>query len=83
MSIMVIVLYIKSSLRECEEFEMALCRKSNACDYKELKLAVGFEEYLKCVKGTLSTPFLKFRSSSNGLFDELGRHAKGWFCEMS
>ena len=36
---------------------------------------VGFEEYLKYAKGPPSRLFLKFRSGTYGLFEELGRHA--------
>ena len=38
---------------------------------------VGFEEYLKRVKGPPSRLPFKFRSGTHGLFEELGRHAKG------
>ena len=70
---------IKESLdkRECEEFEMALQHKIQNCMfYKELKQRVGFKVYLKYVKGPSSRLFLKFRSCTHGLFEELGRHAK-------
>ena len=63
--------------RECEEFEMALRRKSKLHVYKELKRGVGFEENLRYVKGLPSRLFFKFRSGTQGLFEELGRHAKG------
>ena len=36
-----------------------------------------FEEYLEYVKGAPSRLFLKFRSGTHGLFEELGRHDKG------
>ena len=36
-----------------------------------------YEKYLEHVKGTFSRLFLKIHSGSNGLFEELGRHAKG------
>ena len=62
--------------RECEEFEMALQHKSKLRVYKELKRGVGFEEYLKHVKGPPSRLLFKFRSGTHGLFEELGRHAK-------
>ena len=44
---------IKEALerRECEEFEMALGHNYKLRVYKELKRGVGFEEYLKYVKG--------------------------------
>ena len=61
----------------CEEFEMALQRKSKLRVYKELECGVGFEEYLKHIKGPSSGLFLKFRSGTHGLYEELGRHAKG------
>ena len=54
--------------RECEEFEMALQHK--------LKLRV-YKEYLQHVKRPSSRFLLKFCSSTHGLFEELGRHAKG------
>ena len=44
---------------------------------KELKCGVGSEEYLKHVKGPFSRLLLKLSSSTQGLFDELSRHAKG------
>ena len=70
---------IKEALdkRECEEFEMAFRHKSKLRVNKELKRGVGFEEYLRYVKGPPSRLFLKFRSGTRGLFEELGRHAKG------
>ena len=40
-------------------------------------MEIGFEEYLEYVKGAPSRWFLKFRSSTHGLFEELGRHDKG------
>ena len=51
---------IKEALdrRECEEFEMALRHKSKLRVYKELKRGVGFEEYLRYVKGPPSRLFL-------------------------
>ena len=44
---------IKEALdrRVCEEFELALRHKSKLHVYKELKRGVGFEEYLRYVKG--------------------------------
>ena len=63
-------------IRECEEFVMALGHKSKMRVYKELKHVVRFEEYLKYVKGHPYRLFLKFRSGTHGLFEELGRHAK-------
>ena len=36
----------------------------------------GFEEYLKYVKGPHSRLFLKFRSGTHGLYEELGKHIK-------
>ena len=50
---------IKEALakRECEKFEMALGHKSKLHVYKELKRGVGFEEYLKYVKGPHSRLF--------------------------
>ena len=85
---------IKEALerRECEEFEMALRHKSKLRVYKELKRGVGFEDYLKYVKGPSSRLFFKFRSGTHGLFEELGRHTKGggsqecpncWACKES
>ena len=52
---------IKEALdrRECEEFEMALRHKSKLRVYKELKRGVGFEEYLRYVKGPPSRLFFK------------------------
>ena len=44
--------------------------------YKELNRGVGFQEYLKHVKGPSSSMFLIFHSSTHGLFEKLGRHAK-------
>ena len=61
---------------ECEEFEMALQHKWKLCVHKELKRGVGFEEYLKHVKGPSSRLLLKFCSSTHGIFEELSRHAK-------
>ena len=57
---------------------MALQHKSKLRVYRELKREIGFEEYLhvEYVKGTPSRLFLKFRSSTHGLFEELGRHNK-------
>ena len=62
--------------RECEKFEMALQHKSKLRVYKELTRGVGYEEYLKHVKGPSSRLFFKFRSGTHGLFEELGRHTK-------
>ena len=61
---------IKEALdkRECEEFEMVLQHKPKLRVYKELKCGVGFEEYLKYVKGPSSRLLLKFRSGTHGLF---------------
>ena len=69
---------IKEALdrRECEEFEMGLRHKSKLCVYKELKYGVGFEEYLKYVKGPPSRLFFNFRSCPDGIFEEVGTHAK-------
>ena len=44
---------------------------------KELKHGVGFDEHLKHVKGFSSWLLFKFRSGTHGLFEDLGRHAKG------
>ena len=55
---------------------MALQHKSKLNIYKDLKRGVGFEEYLKHVKGPTSRFLSKFRSGTQGLFEELGRHAK-------
>ena len=44
---------------------------------KELKRGVGSGEYLKLVKGPSSRLFVKFSSGTHGVFEELGRHAKG------
>ena len=63
--------------RKCEELEMALQHKSKLHVYKELKCGVGFEEYLKHGKGPSSRLLFEFRSGTHGLFEELGRHAKG------
>ena len=63
--------------REFEELEMALQHKSKLRVYKELKCGVGFEEYLEHVKGPSSRLFFMFHSGTYGLFEELGRHAKG------
>ena len=49
--------------------------KSKLHVYKELKQVIGLEEYFKYVKGPPSRLFLKFRSGTHGLFEELGRHA--------
>ena len=70
---------IKEALdkRECEEFKMALQHKSKLRVYRELKREFGFEEYLTHVKGAPSRLFFKFRSGTHGLFEELGRHARG------
>ena len=54
---------------------MALQHKSKLRAFKELKRAVGFEEYLNHVKGPSSRLLFKFRSGTHGLFEELGRHA--------
>ena len=43
--------------------------------YKELKCGVGFEEYLKYVKNPPFRLFLKFRSGTHGLLEELGSYA--------
>ena len=69
---------IKEALnkRECEEFEMPLQHKSKLHVYKELKGEVGFEEYLKHVKGPSSRLLFKFCSGTHGLFEELGRQAR-------
>ena len=56
---------------------MALQCKLKLCVYKELKHGVGFEDYLKHVKGPSSRLLFKFCSGTHGLFEELGRHAKG------
>ena len=56
---------------------MALQHKSKLRVYRELLLEIGFEEYLEYIKGVPSRLFLKFRSSTHGLFEELGRHDKG------
>ena len=45
---------------ECEEFEMVLQHESKLHVYKELKRGVGFEEYLKHVKGRLLSCFFSF-----------------------
>ena len=41
-----------------------------------MKQEIGFEVYLECVKGASSKLFLKFRSGTDGLFEEFGRHDK-------
>ena len=48
--------------------------KSKLRVYRESRREIGFEEYLKYVKGAASRLFLKFRSGTHGLFEELGRH---------
>ena len=78
---------IKETLdkRECEEFEMDLQHKLKLHVYKELKRGVGFEDYLKNVKGLSSRLLFKFRSCTHGLLEKFGRHAKctGWVSGMS
>ena len=64
-------------IRDCEEFEMALQHNSKLGTYRELKQEVGFEEYLEYVKEASSRLLSKFHSGTHGLFEELGRHAKG------
>ena len=54
---------------------MALQHKSKLCAYKELKRGVGFEEYLKYVKGPSSRLLFSFHSGTHGLFEKLRRHA--------
>ena len=76
------VLYMKLikkalGIRECEEFEMALQHKSKLQVYRELKWEVGFEKYLEYVDGAPSRMFLKFHFGTHGLFEDLGRDAKG------
>ena len=66
----------KHSVKECEEFEIALQHTSKWHIYKELKWEVGFEEYLQDLKGTPGL-FSEFCSVTHGLFEELGRHATG------
>ena len=44
--------------------------------YKELKCGVGFEDYLKHVKGPFLGCFLSFVQLPMDLFKELGRYAK-------
>ena len=63
--------------RECKVFEIALQHKSKLRVHKELKSEILFEEYLEYVEGATSRLFLKFRSGTHGLFEELGRHDKG------
>ena len=60
---------------------MALRHNSKLRVYKEMKCGVGFEEYLKYVKGPPSRLYFKFRSGTHGLFEELGRHAKRGGCQ--
>ena len=55
---------------------MALQHKSKLRVYRELKQEIGFEEYLEHVKEAPSRLFLKFRSSTHWLLEELGRHDK-------
>ena len=55
---------------------MALQHKSKSHVYKELKQVVGFDEYLKYVKGPPSILIFMFCSGTHELFEELGRHAK-------
>ena len=78
---------IKEALdkRECEEFEMALQPKLKLPVYKKLKRGVGFEEHLKPIKGPPSRLLFNFLSGTNGLFEEMGRHAKikAWASGMS
>ena len=63
--------------KDFEEFKMALQHKSKLGVYKELKRGVGFEEYMHHVKGPSSRLFFKFRSVTQGISEELDRHAKG------
>ena len=58
---------------------MALQHKPKLRVYRELKQEIGFQKYLEYVKGAPSTLFLHVCSVqvTNGLFEELGRHAKG------
>ena len=65
-------------IKENDEFEMALQHKFKVHVYNELKRVVGlgFEEYLKYVKGPYSRLLFKFRSGTHGLFEELCWHAK-------
>ena len=62
--------------RDCKVFVMALHNKSKLRVYRELKREIGLEEYLEYVKEALSRLFVKFRSGTHGLFEELGRHDK-------
>ena len=62
---------------------MTLQYKSKLRVYRELKQEIGFEEYLEYVKGAPSRLFLKFRSGTHGLFEELGRYEKGWVTGVS
>ena len=69
---------IKGSLakRECEEFEMCLQHKSKLWVYRKMKREVGFEEYFEHINKVLCGFFLKFRSGTPGLFEELGSYTK-------
>ena len=62
--------------RACEKFEMVLQHKSKLRVCRELKREIGFEEFLEYVKESPSSSFLKFRSGTHGLFEELNRHDK-------
>ena len=56
---------------------MALVHQYKLQVYRELKRDIGFEKYLENVKCAPSRLFLKLHSGTHGLFEELGRHAKG------
>ena len=53
---------------------MDIQHKSQLHVYRELKQEVGVEEYLDTINRAPSR-FLKFCSSSYGLFEECGKHA--------
>ena len=55
---------------------MAFHHKSKLRVFKELKHGVGFEEYLNLLRDPLLDCFLKFRSGTHRVFEELGRYAK-------
>ena len=59
--------------KECEKLQSI----SKLQVYMELKLEIGFEEYLEYVKAAPSRLFFKFCSGTHGLCVELGRHAGG------
>ena len=57
---------------------MALEHKSKLQVYRALRQEIGFEQYLEYVIRAPSL-LLKFSSGTHRLFEELNRHAKGWW----